>query len=617
METQSSQQRFVARLVLGLGQGLILYLLFSAYDLKTWPATEPLLFAPLTVVALFVPLLVSQALGNMRSATLLVWTLAATLILAGLSWYDVWHMWPGEHPRGLFPAGIVPTAHTLFICGLFLFVAHALVSCGDADRRIVAHYSTLFDLAWKLGAQAAIIVAFTAAFWIMLFLGIALFDMIKLTGFGHFIGHPWVWLPFTTIAAAAAIHITDARANLVRGVRTLALTLLGWLLPVIALLALAFLIALVFTGLQPLWQTRSATLLLMAAAAVLIIHINAAYQDGDSEHRPPHILRVAGTLAAVLLIFIVWIAATALWLRVDQYGWTVDRIYSAACVLVAAMFALGYLIAALLPGLWLKLIERWNVYGTFLFLAVLLALSTPLADPMRLAVASQVARLETGAVKPDKFDFAYLRSNGGRYGREALERLSHSTVPDVHDSVEFALNNPVVPRARTFSVDLSRLSRMRARPSDAEILAASEVYPKSKTLPETFVHQAWEPGTAPCRSVVLIPSDESRGIRRCVIIIHDFDGDGIDDLLVMEQVSLGDRGSWSAAIYRQDGKLWRRLADISMLGFCKGDYEALISGNFTLEPSTKPLPDIVINGDRVNMEPAWYARHCRDDGGPN
>ena len=95
----------------------------------------------------------------------------------------------------------------------------------------------------------------------------------------------------------------------------------------------------------------------------------------NGNRRPPHILRVAGTLGAVLLIFIVWIAAYALWLRVDQYGWTVDRIYSAACVLVGGMFAVGYLVAALLPGYWLKLIERWNVYGTFVFLAVLFALS--------------------------------------------------------------------------------------------------------------------------------------------------------------------------------------------------------------------------------------------------
>jgi hypothetical protein len=34
-----------------------------------------------------------------------------------------------------------------------------------------------------------------------------------------------------------------------------------------------------------------------------------------------------------------------------------------------------------------------------------------------------VARLRDGKVTADKFDYRYLRFEGGRYGREALEQL--------------------------------------------------------------------------------------------------------------------------------------------------------------------------------------------------
>ncbi len=596
MEAQESSGRgvFVARLVLGLGQGLALYLLFSAFDLKSWPATEPLLFAPLAIVALFVPLLVSQALGNMRLRTLLVWTVAATAILAGLAWYDVWHLWPGNpwpgNPHGLFPPGIVPTAHTIFICGLFLFMAHALVSCGDADRRIVARYATLFDLAWKLGVQLAIIVAFTAAFWIMLGLGIALFEMIKLHGFGRFIAHPWVWIPLTTIAAGAAIHITDTRASLVRGVRTLALTLLGWLLPVIALIAFAFLISLVFTGLTPLWQTRSATLLLLAAAAALIIHINAAYQDGDVEHRPPHILRVAGTLGAALLIFIVWIAAYALWLRVDQYGWTVDRIYSAACVLVGGMFAVGYLIAALLPGYWLKLIERWNVYGTFVFLIVLFALSTPIADPMRLSVASQVARLESGTVKPAQFDFAYLRYQGGRFGREALNTLIASKNGDIRKGADIALiGEPESVRT--------------IRPKPAILGRPINVWPKGRSLPAAFIEQDWSQ-TSMSYAMDVCVTGEGLGHWQCDAWYGDIDGDGKDEIIFVYGLNNDKEHYGSIGIFRQlDGK-WQLVGTVGM--HCRDYRTPLIAGRIK---AVAPLqPDLAIDGRHLvaiprNVEP--------------
>jgi hypothetical protein len=586
METQDAPRPvFVARLVLGLGQGLALYLLFSAFDLKSWPATEPLLFAPLAIVALFVPLLVSQALGNMRLRTLLVWAVAATVLLAGLAWYDVWHLWPGNPPHGLFPPGIVPTAHTIFICGLFLFMAHALVSCGDADRRIVARYTTLFDLAWKLGVQLAIIVAFTAAFWIMLGLGIALFEMIKLHGFGRFIAHPWVWIPLTTIAAGAAIHITDTRASLVRGVRTLALTLLGWLLPVIALIAFAFLISLVFTGLEPLWQTRSATLLLLAAAAALIIHINAAYQDGDVEHRPPHILRVAGTLGAVLLIFIVWIAAYALWLRVDQYGWSVDRIYSAACVLVGGMFAVGYLIAALLPGYWLKLIERWNVYGTFVFLAVLFALSTPIADPMRLSVADQTARLESGAVKPTSFDYAYLRWHGGRFGHEALAALMASKDSDIREAASIALHDG------PFS-----FAPVKRKP--IVVGHAINVWPKGRSLPAAFLKTDWSQSAMSYAMDVCV-SGKNLGSWQCDAWIGDIDGDGKDEILFVYGFNDEKEHFGTVGIFRQVNGTWRLVGDVGM--HCRDYRTPLIAGRLKAVP---PLQmDLMVDGVRHIAQP--------------
>src|SRR5262249_30687451 len=84
------------RLAVGLAQGLALYLLYSAYDAHSWPATQGAVFAPLILVWLFVPLLFNQALGNIRLRTLLLWMLAAAAILAGLGWYDIWRDWPWD-----------------------------------------------------------------------------------------------------------------------------------------------------------------------------------------------------------------------------------------------------------------------------------------------------------------------------------------------------------------------------------------------------------------------------------------------------------------------------------------------------------------------------------------
>ena len=68
------QSTALARVAVGLMQGIALYLLQQATESKAWPATDGLTFAPLLVVAMFVPIMVVVGLGNMRLRTLAGWS---------------------------------------------------------------------------------------------------------------------------------------------------------------------------------------------------------------------------------------------------------------------------------------------------------------------------------------------------------------------------------------------------------------------------------------------------------------------------------------------------------------------------------------------------------------
>ena len=74
---------------------------------------------------------------------------------------------------------------------------------------------------------------------------------------------------------------------------------------------------------------------------------------------------------------------------------------------------------------------------------LLFYLFTPLADPARLSVVDQWARLRTGRVAPADFDFAYRRCEGARYGREALQQLATESTgtqaADIRERAEAAL----------------------------------------------------------------------------------------------------------------------------------------------------------------------------------
>ena len=308
---------------------------------------------------------------------------------------------------------------------------------------------------------------------------------------------------------------------------------------------------------------------------------------------------MAGTLASVLLIFIVTIAAYALWLRVDQYGWTVDRIDTAAVTLVAFCFAIGYFIAALLPSPWLKLIETWNYLTTILGLVILLALFTPIADPMRLSVDSQMARLKSGTMKTEAFDFNYLRWEGGRFGRDALNNLTKSKEVRVSDAAQAALKE---------SYRYSIVGSEKASP--AEITTAITVYPKGKALPASFLRQDWSKDQFDDSMHMPVCMSGSNRSWRCDAVVQDFDGDGTDEVLLVRGNKQADDLWWNAELYRRDRETWRLIGSL-VPPHCRGDREALLSGKFTLTTHPAPLPDIEIGGQRVIMIPQRPPVSCK------
>lgn len=586
-----SQSLGRVRLIVGLGQGLALYLLYRAGNVHAWPATNPLVFAPLALIAFFVPLIAIEGLGAMRRRTLILWIAAAVIVLAGLGVYDRWRLWLADYPSSSngVPGEDLPSFALFLFAGAGLFIAHTLIAAGDAERKFIARYETYFDTAWKLGLQLALAVAFVAVFWGVLELGAALFGLIDLHFLAKLLEYAWFYIPATTLAVAAALHLTDVRAKLVAGIRSVALVLLSWLLPLMALLAVGFLASLLFVGFEPLWKTRAATALLLTSAAALVVLINAAWQNGAPEHTPPFILRIGGTAAAFALVPLVAIAAYALFLRVSQYGWSEERIAAAASLAVAACYAFGYAASALRGSVlrwhWLEGVAEVNIAASFVVLAVLLALFTPLADPMRISVSSQMARLKSGAVPAAKFDYNYLRWSGGRFGHEALADLAaNATGPDA-----------TLIRTRA-KLALASSSRYSAALTPDEIAAQITLYPKDRLLPQSLLRQDWSSE----KSWMLPPCLVSRGMT-CEAFLAELTGAPPDQFIFV----YGGETNWNAAVVAEDNPgHWAVVGYLSQ-PHCKMALDALRAGQYAVvapdEPKWRALE---AGGSRFTVEPA-------------
>jgi hypothetical protein len=572
IDSRAVRQATILRLATGLIQGLLLYGLWQADKSKVWPATQHEVYAAFLMVVLFVPFVGLAGVSALRLPTLAVWKAVAALTVAGLAAYGVW----SGDPAAQGVDGLGP--QTFLAIAALVFIGHHLVQPADMERRRIARYPTYFDVTWKHGVQAVLSLGFTGAFWLLLFLAAALFKLIGVDAIQKLIRHEWFAYPATTLMFAAAVQLTDVRANLVRGVRTVALTLLAWLLPLMALIAAAFLLTLPFTGLEPLWKTKSATAILLTADAFLILLANAAYQDGTE--KTAVVLKWAARLAGLLLIPITVLAAYGLSLRIGQYGLSPDRIVAAACVLVAAGYALGYGIAAVRPGAWMKTLEAVNIAMAFVVIAVLLALFTPIADPRRLSVNDQLARLKSGKVTADQFDYVALRFDDGRFGRKALESLERDP-------------NPAI-RAKALEV-----GKLDNKPYASLLTAApdrfkkTKIYPKGQALPKGFVDQTWNGGDEPtCLA----------GYLDCRALLTDTDGDGVAEVLL----SYGQ----TFEIFKADAAgVWTKTAETSM--FCGDLDKALEAGDVHVAPSA-PAQDLVIGGKSMRIDPS---PSCAKDGG--
>lgn len=419
----------------------------------------------------------------------------------------------------------------------------------------------------------------TGLFWLVLLLWSKLFSMIGIKLFEQLFFDNSFFPRMATGAVIAAGIVFCRRlpgaAGLYRHLLTLAVNVL---LPLHAIASLLFLACLPFTGLAIIPKSFSAATLLLTMTLLMLAFTAIAGE------RAPGIMRWQRGIARLILVaqvltpLLAALAAWALWLRIADYGWTVERVYGAAISLLAFIGSL--LLIGFQRRAWSQGAGNMNTF-TVLMLAFTACgwflLHTPAIDPLRITVKNQLARYAQGKAKADAMDL-YTFSDAGRRGKQALQMLN------AHPQW---LDDPVGQKVMLMQI-LAADDKESAKPNISDLRQSIPLRAGSEAPPESWWQAQIEHSKQSLRTCQV-------DIGSCLVWMQDLNNDGSPEVL------LYSRNQAEITVYARGSTEWRQSGFITLpVGADKSIREG------TPKTVVKPWRDLEINGQRYPVQYYGY-----------
>jgi hypothetical protein len=560
-------------LAIAVFQGGVLWFLHHALDAKAWPATDGHWLLGLYAVAIFVPTALEIMANRLQSRA--TWLLAAAmaLVAGALGAYAGWVTDVPSSERFRFEV-LVGIYGALF-GAWFIVLPFAQAWARRGTWRVA--YPDLFELSWQNALLLLEAAVFTGVFWLLLLLWAQLFKVLDINFFAELFERPAFAYPASAVVFGYAIHLIESHERIVITLRRHLLGVFSWLLPLVALVAVLFMAALPFTGLEPLWRTGRATFLMLCLQFTFIHFINSAYEDGQTEPRYPGSLKLVLRLAVLTLPIYAALCAYSLGLRVEQYGWTVSRVWAAIATAIATVYAIGYAAAALRRGAWMCAIPRVNIGMAAVVAALLVAATSPILDPRRLSAESQAARLRSGSVTAVKFDYDYLRFQLGRYGNDLLAELAKG-------------RDDAAARASATLAKPHRYADARTAPPE-DVASRIELHPGGVALDPAFLaYLKKDMGERPWENPSCLIREHQE---RCVMLALDLNEDGRPEFILVS--------GYVRWVYAEEKGHWRRVGVLSSAGSHRHALEPSVrAGRISTTPSL--WRDVVIGRERYTIQ---------------
>ncbi len=418
-------------LALSFGQGLALLFLWRAGTGEAWLAQIPVVNFPLWTLAIAWPALLLLSLEQDNKAQVFKLVSAFSLLLILPATYIGWQ----ASPFGEFS---IYSMVFIYVVTLTVGCFKALMYLQQRATGLPLTYEQLFTYSWRNFLVTLLAGAFVLVVSGLFALWGGLFSLIGIDFFVTLFSKDWFLHPILAVAFGIAVFIFRNLTGVIDNITSLLSGMMRLLLPLVLVIMTLFIATLPFTGLAPLWETGRGTGLLIWLNAVTLFFANAVYQTGRDLPYPSLAHRLV-SLGTALLPIISALALYGLWLRIDQYGWSVDRCWAFAITILLGMFSCGYLWAIIRRRFnWIAGLARVNITMGWVVALVMLLANTPVLDFRSISVASQLNRVESGEIELAELDFVYLKRQLARPGYLARQKLAEQVAdidPDLAERI--------------------------------------------------------------------------------------------------------------------------------------------------------------------------------------
>jgi hypothetical protein len=295
---------------------------------------------------------------------------------------------------------------------------------------------------------------------------------------------------------------------------------------------------------------------LLALVAVTLLLFNAAYREGNLDPGYGNWLQQALRVVPPLLVLIALTALYSMSVRLIELGLTPARYWGLVTAIFAVLYAVGYAYASLRAGPWLGAISRVNFGVSVILLATLLVSLTPIADPLRLSVASQLKRaLAASTADARASALRFLRFDSSEHGRNVLNAIVRGEISANQPANTAALRD----EARRVAALESKKSPPKADPAATPARYAAwrstlRVIPAETSIGpslEAVIREEFSLSAS-----LLDPGDNAPAPQ---LVFVDLDGDGVSEAFLLAGTLRGTpQHQRDYYVFRDSGGVWSR-----------------------------------------------------------